>query len=113
MPSDCEKDWLEDILEAIQLIQKFVKGMELADFQNDSKTQYAVVHALLIISEASRRLSDAVKNHHPDIPWRDVANSGNIYRHEYHNINDRMIWKTVTDRLPPLKQAIKKELDLV
>ena len=110
MLSDREKDWLEDILEAIQLIKKFVKGMEFTDFQDDPKTRYAVVHALLIISEASRRLSDAVKKRHPDIPWRDVANSGNIYRHEYHNINDRMIWKTVTDRLPPLRRAIKKEL---
>ena len=113
MPSDREKDWLEDILEAIQLIEKFVKGMEFTDFQDDPKTRYAVVHALLIISEASRRLSDAVKKRHPDIPWRNVANSGNIYRHEYHNINDRMIWKTLTDRLPPLKRAIKKELESI
>ena len=113
MPSDREKDWLEDILEAIQLIEDFVTGMEFADFQDDSKTRYAVVHALLIISEASRRLSEDWKGRHPDIPWWDVANSGNIYRHEYHSINDRMIWKTVTDRLPPLKQAIKNELESI
>ena len=87
------------------------KEMEFIDFEGDSKTRFAVVHALLIISEASRRLPDAVKNRHPDIPWRDVANSGNVFRQEYHSINDRMIWKTLTDRLPPLKRAIKKELE--
>ncbi len=113
MPSDREKEWLEDILEAIQLIEKFVKGLEFVVFQNDPKTRYAVVHALLIISEASRRLPDDVRKRHPDIPWRDIANSGNIYRHEYHNINDRMIWKTVADRLPPLKRAVKKELESI
>ena len=113
MPSDREKDWLEDILEAIQLIEKFVKDMKFTDFQNDPKTRYAVFHALLIISEASRRLSDAVKNRHPDISWRDVAYSGNVYRHEYHSINDRMIWKTLTNGLPPLKRAIKKELESI
>ena len=110
MPSDREREWLEDILDAIHLIEEFVTGMEFADFQDDPKTRYAVFHALLIISEASRRLSDAVKNRHPDIPWRDVENSGNVYRHEYHSINDRMIWKTLTHGLPPLKQAIKKGL---
>ena len=110
MPSDREKDWLEDILEAIQMIDKFVKGMKFTDFQDNPKTRYAVVHALLIISKASRRLSDAVKKRHPDIPWRDVANSGNVFRHKYHSINDRMIWKTLTNSLPPLKRAIKKEL---
>ena len=110
MPSDRERKWLEDILEAIQLTEEFVTGMEFADFQDDSKTRYAVVHALLIISEASRRLSEDLKNRHPDIPWRDIANSGNIYRHEYHSINDRMIWKTVTESLPTLKNAIMKKL---
>ena len=111
MPSDRGRDWLEDILEAIQMIEEFVTGMELTDFHDDPKTRYAVVHALLIISEASRRLSATVKSRHPDIPWRDVANSGNVFRHEYHSINDRMIWKTVTDKLPLLKLAIKKELE--
>ncbi len=111
MPSDRERKWLEDILEAIQLIEEFVTGMEFTDFQDDSKTRYAVVHALLIISEASRRLSEDLKSRHPDIPWRDVANSGNIYRHEYHSINDRMIWKTVTESLPTLKNALMKKLE--
>ena len=111
MPSDRERKWLEDILEAIQLIEEFVTGMKFADFKDDSKTRYAVVHALLIISEASRRLSEDLKNRHPDIPWRDIANSGNIYRHEYHSINDRMIWKTVTESLPTLKNALMKKLE--
>lgn len=110
MPSDREKDWLEDILEAIRLIEKFVKGMKFIDFQSDPKTRYAVVHALLIISEASRRLSATVKRRHPDIPWRDVADSGNIYRHEYHSINDKMIWKTVTESLPILKTSLMEKL---
>ena len=113
MPSDREREWLENILDAIHLIEEFVTGMEFADFQDDPMTRYAVYHALLIISEASGRLSDAVKNRHPDIPWRDVANSGNVYRHEYHGINDRMIWKTLTNSLPPLKRAIKKELETI
>ena len=111
MPSDREKGWLEDILEAIQLIEDFVTGMEFADFQDDSKTRYAVVHALLIISETSRRVSDDVKNRHPDSPWNDIANVGNVLRHEYHRINDRIVWKTVTESLPTLKNALMKKLE--
>jgi uncharacterized protein with HEPN domain len=111
MPSDREKDWLEDILEAIRLIEAFVKGMELIDFEGDSKARFAVVHALLIISEASRRLSDDLRRRNPGIPWRNVANSGDFYRHKYHSINDKMIWKTVTDQLPSLKQVIQNELN--
>ena len=113
MPSNREREWLENILDTIHLIEQFVSGMEFADFQDDPKTRYAVYHALLIISEASRCLSDAVKNRYPDIPCRDVANPGNVYRHKYHSINDRMIWKTLRNSLPPLKQAITKELESI
>ena len=111
MPSDREKDWLEDILEAIQLIEDFVSKIEFSEFQGDTKTRYAVLHGLLIISEASRRLSEDLKSRHPDIPWNDIANVGNVLRHESHRINDRIVWKTVTESLPTLKNALMKKLE--
>ena len=50
MPSNREREWLENILDTIHLIEQFVSGMEFADFQDDPKTRYAVYHALIIIS---------------------------------------------------------------
>jgi uncharacterized protein with HEPN domain len=39
-----------------------------------------------------------------------VANSrggGNVLRHEYSGLSDRIIWNVVVDELPRLKAAIK------
>jgi uncharacterized protein with HEPN domain len=52
---------LRDILENIDAIVDFTTGMTLVTYMRDRKTRYAVTRALEIISEASRRLPDALK----------------------------------------------------
>jgi len=114
MPSDPRDgravEWLQDIVEAIESIERFVAGLDFGQFLADSRTGYAVRYALLVISEASRRLPDELKARHPEIPWRNVADLGNVFRHEYHRVSDIAVWKTVTEHLPALKSAILAEM---
>ena len=42
----------------------------------------------------------------PEIEWRAIAGIGNVLRHEYHTISDKVIWNAVQADLPPLKAAI-------
>jgi uncharacterized protein with HEPN domain len=56
---------------------------------------YAVTRCLEIISEASRRLSDALKQRHPEIARRQMAGAGNIYRHNYEDVAAQRAWDTV------------------
>jgi len=39
-----------------------------------------------------------------------MAGAGNIYRHDYENVREAIIWKTVTGALPGLLAAIEQEL---
>jgi uncharacterized protein with HEPN domain len=43
----------------------------------------------------------------PEIPWPQVRGIGNILRHEYQGLSDPIIWRVVTDELPPLKAAVE------
>jgi len=36
---------------------------------------------------------------------------GDILRHGYHKIDDEIIWNTLTDELPGMKEAVLKALD--
>lgn len=74
---------LSDILDNIQAISEFTTGMTFDVYTSDLKTVYAVTRALEIISEASRRLPDELKQRHPEIDWAGVSAAGNVYRHEY------------------------------
>ncbi len=77
--------------------------MDFVAFVADRKTVYAVVRALEIVSEASRRLPSALRERYPDIDWVAVAAAGNIYRHEYEGVDERLVWQTVRHGLgcPP------------
>jgi len=77
---------LLDIFENISLAEQFTAGVQYQDFRDDRRTVYAVIRCLEIVSEASRRLPAAIKERHPQIPWRDVAAAGNIYRHQYETL---------------------------
>jgi len=54
-------DFLKDILESIEKIEKFIKGLEFDDFSKDDNTIYAVIRALEIIGEATKNLPDSLK----------------------------------------------------
>jgi uncharacterized protein with HEPN domain len=77
MLSDVERDALEDMRDNIARAVNFVHGLDLDGFLADEKSFYAATRCLEIISEASRRLSPAFKERFPEIPWKDIAGSGN------------------------------------
>ncbi len=79
-------------------------------FCADLRALYTVIRCLEVISEASRRLPDALKAGHSSIPWRDVAASGNIYRHEYGSVSALAVWDTLTLHPPPPRTVVAAEL---
>ena len=58
---------------------------------------------LEIVSEASRRLPPEIKSQHPEIDWAAVAAAGNVYRHEYDAVDEKLIWHTVRHDLSALR----------
>jgi uncharacterized protein with HEPN domain len=110
MPSKRAAGALQDIRSQIELAQSFVQGMTFEQFHNDRRTVYAVIRCLEIISEASRRLPGELKDRHPQVPWADMAGAGNVYRHDYEDVADDMVWQTVQDSLGRLLTVVDDEL---
>ena len=71
MPFEDDTQALADILENIGLVSEFTNEMPFAAFAADKRTVYAVSRCLEIISEASRRLTDATRSRY-DLPWRAI-----------------------------------------
>lgn len=65
--------------------------MTFVDYVGDRKTVYAVIRALEIIAEASRRLPEALQQRHPTIDWTGIAAGGNVYRDEYDVVDNTLI----------------------
>jgi len=87
-----------------------VAGQSFQSFQRDRRTFYAVTRCLEIISEACRRLDPDVRGRHPEMPWRAIIGAGNVYRHDYDNIAEHFVWRTVTEGLAGLLAIAEDEL---
>ncbi|MCZ8317160.1 HepT-like ribonuclease domain-containing protein [Phreatobacter sp.] len=110
MPSDRDLSALLDIRDSIMLAIAWTAGHDALSLGDDTKTLYAVVRCLEIISEASRRLSPDVRDRHPDQPWRNIMGSGNIYRHDYDDVAARFVFTTVRNHLPSLLAVVDAEI---
>ena len=112
MPSDRIRKALLDIRDNILLAQRWSANLAMDEFASDRLRFYAVTRCLEIISEASRRLSPEARQRHPSIAWRDIRDAGNIYRHDYDGVQERIVLETVRRSLPELLEAIEQELSL-
>ncbi|MFL4982249.1 MAG: DUF86 domain-containing protein [Xanthobacteraceae bacterium] len=98
---------IHDILETIERVQGKIGGKTLVEFETDWELRFIVQRAIEIISEATRRLPEELKATRPEIEWRSIAGIGNVLRHEYHTISDKVIWDVVHAELPYLKTAVE------
>ncbi len=96
---------LLDILNAARAAQRFVTGMTQEQVLGDEKTQSAVLHQLLVLGEAAKRVSPAFRNLHPNIPWRLMTGMRDNLIHEYDEVELSDIWDTIAHDLPPLIAA--------
>jgi uncharacterized protein with HEPN domain len=105
------RERLNDIAESIDKIGRFLAGKTFDDFRHNALIHDAVVRNLEIVSEASRHVPDGVKSRAAHILWREIADFGNILRHGYEGVNDRIIWETIERDLPVLRAVVQTFLD--
>jgi uncharacterized protein with HEPN domain len=98
MPRDYRL-YLDEIIEAIQAINSYLKGYDQESFALDRKTQDAVIRNLEVIGEASGNLPEEIQDMASEIDWRKIRGLRNILIHEYFGINLIIVWDIVQNKL--------------
>ncbi|MBX3577186.1 MAG: DUF86 domain-containing protein [Rhizobiaceae bacterium] len=96
---------LADILTAIEDVRITLTGIDEQSFLHDRMRRNAVSMSILVISEAARHLSPALKAQRPDVPWRKIEDIGNILRHVYFRVEYKSLWEICVQHLEPLEAA--------
>ncbi len=105
-PDERDAAYLLDMLQAAEKVSRFVKGLKQEEFVEDEVLRDAVERNVEIIGEAARKVSEAFKNKHSEIPWRKMVAQRNVLVHEYDKISVDEMWIVATFHVPKLIDSL-------
>lgn len=100
--------YLTDILQAAKLVVSFVQDVDEQAFSQDVMRQSAVIRQIEVMGEATKRLSDSIRNEQPGISWRKIAGMRDILIHAYDHVDIAEVWNTATVAIPQLIKQIEQ-----
>lgn len=103
-------DFLQDIVYCLEKAQSFIAGMTFEEFSTDEKTHFAVVRALEIVGEATKKLPPDLRGRYPTLPWREMAGMRDKLVHDYFGVNLQVVWETALEEAPALEAAMRSLL---
>ncbi|MBM3189519.1 MAG: DUF86 domain-containing protein [Chloroflexi bacterium] len=106
-PDDRDKAYLWDMLDAALAIEQFVRGETFESYLANRMMRGAVERHIEIIGEAARRVSEATKQAHDEIPWRAIVGQRNVLAHQYDEVLHETVWAIATRRVPELIVALR------
>ncbi len=103
--------FLGHILESIERIEEFTKGITKEDFLESVQLQDSVIRRIEIIGEAAKNMPAEFQKEYGEIPWSKMARTRDKLIHGYFGIDLEMAWDIVKNDLPELKIKIRKILN--
>jgi uncharacterized protein with HEPN domain len=98
---------VRDILDALDEIQAFTSQLNFEQFQADLKTIRAVEMNLIVIGEAAAAIHEEVQEAHTAVPWHLMRGMRNRIVHAYFAVDERILWDTVQNDLPIVREHLQ------
>jgi uncharacterized protein with HEPN domain len=109
-----DKASLLDIVNAAKRSLKFAEGLDKSALTTNEEKQSAILYQVIVIGEATKRLSSEFRTQHPEIPWKDIAGMRDILAHQYDRLNINTLWDVITNDIPELLAMLEPLLsDLI
>jgi uncharacterized protein with HEPN domain len=90
---------IDDMLEAVEKINRYTKDYDYDQFLADERTSDAVVRNLEIIGEAASRLPVEIRQQFPHIEWKKIIGLRNRVIHEYFGVDLEIVWYIIQNDL--------------
>ena len=104
-------DYIRDMVAYTRQAEEFLQSVDLEQFRHDLQMVLAVTRALEVVGEAGRHLPVTLRQRYPEVPWSKVIGMRNILIHGYFGVDEEVLWRTVQEDLPPLRESLSRMLE--
>ena len=102
-----DRERLLDMLEAIQKIEQYAYD-ETFSSQNENLVEVWMIHHLQIIGEAAARVSNELRQKHPEVAWGGMIGMRHVLVHGYFETDKELVWRVVEHDITTLKRKSRK-----
>lgn len=93
---------LRDIVENGQAILGYAGELDFKGYTTTPIVKDACERCFSRLSEAAVKLGPRAEELFPSHNWRGIRDFGNVLRHDYPDVHDRMLWAAISTYLPTL-----------
>lgn len=101
---------IQKIMTYISDVENFVKDIEVINFLEDRKTITACAFTVSQIGELVKEITEETQEKYKEIPWKSMKGMRNKIVHDYENVDLSVLWGTIKQSLPELKNQLKEIL---
>lgn len=102
-----DKIIIQKIINYINDIEEYVKGLQPRKFLDDKKTITACAFTVSQIGEIVKEITNETMEKYDYIPWNSIKGMRNRIVHDYENVDLSVLWGTIKESLPELKNQLK------
>ena len=107
MSKNRDLDSIIDIYHAGQKIINFARGFSQDTVLADEMRLSAILYQIIIMGEATKRISLEFRQKNSQIPWREIAGIRDKLIHDYDNVKPDVVWDVVHREVPELLKQIE------
>lgn len=102
--------YLIHIIECLHRVENYTRDYDQEKFMDSPMVQDAVIRNLQVMAESTQKLSETLKEAHPEVDWYRIAGFRNVLVHDYLGVDLDIVWQVIVKDLPGLKQVISSLL---
>jgi uncharacterized protein with HEPN domain len=100
--------YIEHILDCIAKIEAYTENLDIEDFVKNNLVIDATIRNFEVIGEATKMISENLKQSYFEIPWKEMTGMRDKLIHDYLGVDVDVIWETIQDDIPLLKEFLNK-----
>ena len=102
---------IEHMLGFVRRGLEILDGVNLETYLSSLGLQEQVEVNMIHLGEAAARVSDEIKDTHPEIPWREMVGMRNVLTHEYFRVKPAVLFETVVAHFKLLESQLDELQD--